>query len=121
MPDYKNQLDRIEQLLNEHSIPKEVWIGTDSIADRVDWLIRNRRLYKKASESRLEMLDALVFAANEALKYVETVNYFEQARSGNLNEEAACLAGLLNEALAKAKPLSTALLNLRKAENEKAI
>ncbi len=35
-----DQLKKIEALLKEHNVPKEVFIGTDSTADRVEWLCK---------------------------------------------------------------------------------
>lgn len=41
------ELQRIKTLLDEAHVPREVWIGTDSTADRVEWVLRQYLLLKR--------------------------------------------------------------------------
>lgn len=54
-----SDLKRIEEELNEADIPKQVWIGTDSTADRVTWLITRNKLNQQNSRARHKMLERL--------------------------------------------------------------
>lgn len=47
-----DQLKRIENLLNENHIPKDVFIGKDSTADRVEWLIRRNKINQERATKR---------------------------------------------------------------------
>jgi hypothetical protein len=49
-----NELNRIEKELDDARVPREVWIGTDSTADRVTWLINRNRLNRRAASERFE-------------------------------------------------------------------
>lgn len=49
-----NELKRIEKELDEANVPREVWIGTDSTADRVTWLIGRNKLNEKAASDRFD-------------------------------------------------------------------
>ena len=53
------ELERIERELNDTGVPKEVWIGTDSTADRVTWLITRNKLNQQNSRSRFKAMNAL--------------------------------------------------------------
>lgn len=61
-----SEIKRIEHELNEADVPKEVWIGTDSTADRVTWLVTRNKLNQQNSRSRFK-------AMNELADLVETV------------------------------------------------
>lgn len=54
-----NEIQRIEKELNDADIPREVWIGTDSTADRVTWLITRNKLNQQNSRSRFTAVNAL--------------------------------------------------------------
>lgn len=48
-------LKKIEKLLDESHIPREVWIGTDSIVDRVEWLIKRNILVEERAKKRFKL------------------------------------------------------------------
>lgn len=52
-------IDVISRALDDAGIPKEVWIGTDSTADRVTWLITRNKLNEQNSRSRLKTVNKL--------------------------------------------------------------
>lgn len=63
-----SQLSRIEKELNAADVPKEVWIGTDSIADRVTWLITRNQLNQQNSRSRFKAMSELADLVEAALQ-----------------------------------------------------
>jgi|OpeIllAssembly_1097287.scaffolds.fasta_scaffold662297_2 hypothetical protein len=42
----REQLETIERMLHEYGCPDEVWIGTDSTADKVRWLLNRMRAFE---------------------------------------------------------------------------
>lgn len=83
------QLARIERELDEAGISREVWIGTDSTADRVTWLITRNRLNQQNSRSRFTAMNALAELVETVLGM--TVSNDDGWRSKA--EEALVLAG----------------------------
>lgn len=61
------EIDRIAEELNNADIPKEVWIGTDSTADRVTWLITRNKLNQQNSRSRFRAMNELADLVEAAL------------------------------------------------------
>lgn len=61
------EIDRIAKALDDADIPKEVWIGTDSTADRVTWLIIRNRLNQQNSRSRFKAMNVLADLVEAAL------------------------------------------------------
>ena len=118
---YEQQYNKIEQLLDGDRVPQEVWIDTDSVADRVQWLITRKNLLDGRAKKRFEMIEHLVFACNEALKHVQSENAFRGIKQANLEDDAECLEGLLIEALMFCEPLTQSLLNLQKAETHRLV
>lgn len=53
------QLARIDRELNDSGVPQEVWIGTDSTADRVSWLIVRNKLNQQNSRARFKAIEEL--------------------------------------------------------------
>ena len=53
------ELARIHYELNDAGVPEQVWIGTDSTADRVTWLIVRNKLNQQNSRSRLKAMNSL--------------------------------------------------------------
>lgn len=49
-----SDLQRIEKELDEAHVPREVFIGTDSTADRVTWLLRRSENLKHAASTRFQ-------------------------------------------------------------------
>jgi hypothetical protein len=62
----KSEVRRIAEMLDAARVPKEVFIGTDSTADRVQWVLRRlemkerqvARLSAESAEARLSPLPA---------------------------------------------------------------
>jgi hypothetical protein len=81
------QLKRIESELNAANIPTVVWIGTDSTADRVTWLITRNELNHRNSRSRHKTIEALSEVVEAALQSITDAHWQEQA------EHALILAG----------------------------
>jgi hypothetical protein len=50
------QIAAIGRLLDEARVPKEVWIGTDSLADRVDWALRRLKVLEQENGKLAAML-----------------------------------------------------------------
>ncbi len=80
-------LQRIESELNAANIPKEVWIGTDSVADRVTWLITRNQLNQQNSRSRHTALQQCAEVIEAALISTQSPEWREAA------EYALILAG----------------------------
>lgn len=118
---YEQQYNKIEQLLDDDRVPQEVWIGTDSVADRVQWLIARKNHLDKSAKHRFEMIEQLVFACNAALKHVQSENAFRGVKQAGLEDEASCLEGLLTEALEFCNPTANAILEMQKAETKRLI
>jgi hypothetical protein len=63
----EKELKRIEKELDAADVPKEVWIGTDSTADRVTWLITRNQLNQQNSRSRFKAMNELADLVESAL------------------------------------------------------
>jgi hypothetical protein len=74
-----NQIQRIEEELNAAHIPKEVWIGTDSTADRVTWLITRNKLNQQNSRSRHTALQNCAEVIEAALISTDSPEWREAA------------------------------------------
>jgi hypothetical protein len=85
--DETEQLSRIERELNEAGIPEEVWIGTDSVADRVTWLIVRNKLNQQNSRSRFKAMNELAALVETAITYDVSDDWLTRA------DEALILAG----------------------------
>ena len=118
---YEQQYNKIETLLDSDRVPQEVWIGTDSVADRVQWLITRKNHLDKSAKHRFEMIERLVFACNEALKHVQSENAFRGIKQAGLEDEASCVEGLLTEALEFCSPTANAILNMQQAETNRLV
>jgi hypothetical protein len=81
------QLERIERELDEANVPKEVWIGTDSTADRVTWLITRNELNQQNSRSRFKAMNELADLVETAITYDVSDDWLTRA------DEALVLAG----------------------------
>ena len=73
-------LKRIEQELNDANVPKEVWIGTDSTADRVTWLITRNKLNQQNSRSRHTALQNCAEVIEAALISTDSPEWREAAK-----------------------------------------
>lgn len=85
-----NELKQIAKDLDTAHVPKEVWIGTDSTADRVAWLIIRNKLNQQNSHSRFKAMNELAELVEIALQ-IGTKNLGENWRSRAY--EALVLAG----------------------------
>jgi hypothetical protein len=63
----KGELRRIENELNEANVPEDVFIGTNSVADRVTWLITRNKLNQQNSRSRFKAMNELADLVEIAL------------------------------------------------------
>ncbi len=61
------EIERIEQQLDAAGVPKEVWIGIDSTADRVTWLITRNALNQQNSRTRFKAMNELADLVQIAL------------------------------------------------------
>lgn len=62
------ELERIARELNDAAIPQEVWIGTDSTADRITWLITRNKLNQQNARLRHKTIEALADCLEAAMK-----------------------------------------------------
>lgn len=82
-----SEIDRIAKELDGADVPKEVWIGTDSTADRVTWLITHNKLNQQNSRSRFKAMNELADLVEAVLAGPIDENWSVKA------DEALVLAG----------------------------
>jgi hypothetical protein len=64
----RTQIQRIESLLNVADVPQEVWIGTNSVADRVEWLTIRNKLNQNSSRNRHAIIETMADVLESALQ-----------------------------------------------------
>lgn len=80
-------LERIEKELNAANVPEDVFIGTNSVADRVTWLITRNQLNQQNSRSRFKAMNELADLVETAITYDVSDDWLTKA------DEALVLAG----------------------------
>jgi hypothetical protein len=50
-----DELNKIKRLLDEYFVPQDVWIGSNSTADRVEWALKRKKIKENQASIRFDM------------------------------------------------------------------